>query len=74
MDVKGIIEFEDVHFSYPTRKEHPVLNGLSWVANPGETIALVGHSGCGKSTSVSLDLMVVYSHCNCNISLDFQSS
>uniref|UniRef100_A0A0N4UQN6 ABC transporter domain-containing protein n=1 Tax=Dracunculus medinensis TaxID=318479 RepID=A0A0N4UQN6_DRAME len=58
MDVKGIIEFEDVHFSYPTRKEHPVLNGLSWVANPGETIALVGHSGCGKSTSVSLDLMI----------------
>lgn len=31
-----------------------VLNGVSFTANPGETIALVGSSGCGKSTIVSL--------------------
>uniref|UniRef100_A0A158R1R3 ABC transporter domain-containing protein n=1 Tax=Nippostrongylus brasiliensis TaxID=27835 RepID=A0A158R1R3_NIPBR len=35
-------------------KETPVLQGLNWVAEPGETIAFVGKSGCGKSTSIGL--------------------
>ncbi|XGW07053.1 hypothetical protein V3C99_016954 [Haemonchus contortus] len=50
---KGRLEFRDVHFKYPTR-ETPILQGLSWVAEPGETIAFVGKSGCGKSTSIGL--------------------
>ncbi|VDM47301.1 unnamed protein product, partial [Toxocara canis] len=52
--VIGVVEFKDVHFSYPTRPSHSILNGLSWRADPGDTIALVGHSGCGKSTSIGL--------------------
>ncbi|VDM09859.1 unnamed protein product, partial [Wuchereria bancrofti] len=53
-EVKGLVEFQNVKFSYPTSKEHLVLNGLSWIAKPGDTIAFVGHSGCGKSTSIGL--------------------
>ena len=36
------------------RKEAKVLNGLNLVIEPGQSVALVGHSGCGKSTSVGL--------------------
>ncbi|CAF1368488.1 unnamed protein product [Adineta ricciae] len=48
------IEFRNVHFSYPTRLETQVLNGLSFKAQRGQKIALVGSSGCGKSTCVQL--------------------
>ncbi|GMT16389.1 hypothetical protein PFISCL1PPCAC_7686, partial [Pristionchus fissidentatus] len=51
--LKGDITFEGVHFKYATR-DTPILNGLNWHASPGTSIALVGHSGCGKSTSVGL--------------------
>lgn len=50
----GRVEFKNVHFRYPTRKNAKVLNGLSLIIKPGQTVALVGHSGCGKSTSVGL--------------------
>nr|QNG62059.1 P-glycoprotein 11.2 [Parascaris univalens] len=53
-NVIGTVEFKNVHFSYPTRPRDAILNGLSWRADPGDTIALVGHSGCGKSTSIGL--------------------
>lgn len=53
-EVKGHIEFRDVWFRYPTRKEDFVLKGLSIVINPSERVALVGESGCGKSTFVAL--------------------
>ncbi|KHJ99471.1 ABC transporter transmembrane region, partial [Oesophagostomum dentatum] len=53
-NVTGEIVFEDVHFRYPTRKDTKVLNGLSITIKPGETVAFVGHSGCGKSTAVGL--------------------
>ncbi|KAK9449524.1 P-loop containing nucleoside triphosphate hydrolase protein [Limtongia smithiae] len=53
-DVRGDIEFRDVHFRYPTRPEVPVLRGLNLTIKQGQYVALVGASGCGKSTTISL--------------------
>lgn len=53
-DVEGSIEFRDVHFRYPTRPEQPVLRGLNLNVKPGQYVALVGASGCGKSTTIAL--------------------
>lgn len=53
-NVVGKVVFEEVHFRYPTRKKVKVLNGLNLTVKPGTSVALVGHSGCGKSTSVGL--------------------
>jgi len=50
--VNGKIEFEKVSFAYVD--ENYVLKNISFTANPGETIAIVGHTGSGKSTIVSL--------------------
>lgn len=47
--------FEDVHFHYEANSED-VLHSLSFEINPGETVALVGHSGAGKSTIINLIL------------------
>lgn len=52
--VLGKIEFKDVWFRYPTRKDDFVLKGLTLTINPNESVALVGESGCGKSTFVNL--------------------
>ncbi|KAH7037729.1 P-loop containing nucleoside triphosphate hydrolase protein [Microdochium trichocladiopsis] len=52
--VEGTIEFRDVHFRYPTRPEQPVLRGLDLTVRPGQYVALVGASGCGKSTTIAL--------------------
>ena len=49
----GTIEFRDVVFQYPGA-EHPVLEGISFRANRGETVAVVGSTGAGKTTLVSL--------------------
>ena len=49
----GSIAFQEVKFSYPTR-DAPVLNGLNMDVKSGETIALIGTSGSGKSTAVQL--------------------
>ena len=48
--VGGRIIFEDVHFRYPTRPAVRVLRGLNLTIEPGTFVALVGASGCGKST------------------------
>lgn len=53
-ETTGKIEFVDVWFRYPTRKEDFVLRGLNVTINPNECVALVGESGCGKSTFVNL--------------------
>ena len=51
-NLKGEIEFENVHFSYDEGEE--VLKGVSFKAKPGETIAIVGATGAGKSTVINL--------------------
>ncbi|CAF0848927.1 unnamed protein product [Rotaria sordida] len=53
-DLNGDIKFTNVHFAYPSRIDVPVLNGLSFTAQRGQTTALVGSSGCGKSTCIQL--------------------
>ncbi|KAH8693553.1 multidrug resistance protein 1, 2, 3 [Talaromyces proteolyticus] len=52
--VEGRIEFQNVHFRYPSRIEHLVLQGLNLTILPGQYVALVGASGCGKSTCIAL--------------------
>lgn len=49
----GEIAFEDVTFAYP-EAEHPVLDGITFTAEPGQTIAVIGSTGAGKTTLVSL--------------------
>lgn len=48
------MRFDGLRFRYPTRPDVEVLQGLSLEVDPGETVALVGASGCGKSTTVQL--------------------
>ncbi|MGE8433897.1 ABC transporter ATP-binding protein [Chryseobacterium joostei] len=48
----GKIEFQKVHFAYDDKQE--VLKGIDFKVNPGETVAIVGATGAGKSTIISL--------------------
>jgi ATP-binding cassette subfamily B protein len=50
--IQGRVEFQDVHFEY--KPGRPVLEGISFVAEPGQTLALVGQTGSGKTTLVGL--------------------
>jgi ATP-binding cassette subfamily B protein len=50
--IRGRVEFEDVQFEY--ERGRPVLADIAFVAEPGQTIALVGHTGSGKTTLVGL--------------------
>ena len=50
----GSADFSKIKFTYPTRPDVLVLKGLSTVLHPGQTLALVGQSGCGKSTCIQL--------------------
>ncbi len=52
--IKGRVQFKRVSFHYPTRPDIPVLQDLSFTAEPGQVIALVGPSGSGKSTIAGL--------------------
>ncbi|KAL8570228.1 hypothetical protein ACOMHN_029928 [Nucella lapillus] len=65
----GLIEFRDVHFRYPSRPDVPVLRGLSLLVHPGQTVAIVGASGCGKTTTVQL-LLRFYDPQHGQISID----
>uniref|UniRef100_A0A3B3Y5I2 Bile salt export pump n=1 Tax=Poecilia mexicana TaxID=48701 RepID=A0A3B3Y5I2_9TELE len=51
---QGNLDFIECKFTYPTRPDIQVLNGLNVSVKPGQTLAFVGSSGCGKSTSVQL--------------------
>ncbi|MCC6627131.1 MAG: ABC transporter ATP-binding protein [Chloroflexi bacterium] len=50
---RGVVEFRDVEFRYPGAEE-PILRGISFRAAPGETTAIVGSTGSGKSTLINL--------------------
>ncbi|KAM7392152.1 hypothetical protein PAMP_022785 [Pampus punctatissimus] len=50
----GLVEFKDITFAYPTRPDIDILKEVSFTLRPGEVTALVGPSGSGKSSCVSL--------------------
>lgn len=51
-NVNGAVAFKDVHFSYKPRV--PVLKGISFKIEPGKTMAVVGHTGAGKTSIISI--------------------
>ena len=51
-EIQGTLAFEEVHFSY--KKDEPVLHGISFTIEPGETVAVVGATGAGKSTLINI--------------------
>uniref|UniRef100_A0A803Y598 ATP binding cassette subfamily B member 1 n=1 Tax=Meleagris gallopavo TaxID=9103 RepID=A0A803Y598_MELGA len=56
--IKGNLEFQNVFFNYPSRPDVEILKGLNLKINCGQTVALVGGSGCGKSTTVQSQLLI----------------
>jgi ATP-binding cassette subfamily B protein len=55
-DPKGRLEFKDVHFRYPDSpaNQPDIVNGVNLVLEPGESVALIGITGCGKTTLTAL--------------------
>jgi len=72
LPIKGNIQFENVHFRYPTRTDIPVLKGINLNIRAGEKVALVGPSGAGKSTIIQL-LLQFYGIQKGDIQVDGQS-
>jgi len=52
--ITGEIEFRDVDFSFPSEPQKQILHSLSFIAKPGEKVAFIGSTGCGKSTAIQL--------------------
>ncbi len=67
--LKGKIIFNSVEFSYPSRPEQPALSNVTFTVNPGETIAIVGPSGAGKTTLIQL-LLRFYDPISGSVSID----
>ncbi|REC58573.1 ATP-binding cassette domain-containing protein [Rhodosalinus sediminis] len=67
--VAGELAFEEVQFAYPARPDAPALDGVTLRVAPGETIALVGPSGAGKTTIIQL-LLRFYDPASGRIRLD----
>ncbi|MBT2735655.1 ABC transporter ATP-binding protein [Bacillus sp. ISL-7] len=67
---KGMIEFKNLSFSYDGRRD--VLKSISFMVNPGETVALVGHTGSGKSSIINM-LLRFYEYERGDILIDGQS-
>ena len=53
-NIKGKIEFRNVTFAYPTKPDIDVLKNVNFIIEPGQSVGLVGYSGCGKSTIIQL--------------------
>ena len=53
-DCKGLVEFRNVAFAYPDAGDELVLNNINLTVHPGETVGILGATGCGKSTLVNL--------------------
>ena len=53
-EIKGEIHFKNVRFNYPARPDTSILKGIHFRAHAGQSVAIVGTSGCGKSTCVQL--------------------
>ena len=70
--VQGHIQFENVHFRYPTRPDLPVLKGIDLDIKAGQKVALVGQSGAGKSTIIQL-LLRLYEVAEGDIKIDGKS-
>lgn len=71
-ELKGRIQFKDVHFAYPSRPSYQVLKGISFEVQAGQRLALVGQSGAGKSTIIQL-LMRYYPQFDGEILVDNRS-
>ncbi|XP_032762928.1 phosphatidylcholine translocator ABCB4 isoform X3 [Rattus rattus] len=69
--IMGNLEFKNVYFNYPSRSEVKILKGLNLKVKSGQTVALVGNSGCGKSTTVQL-LQRLYDPIEGEVSIDGQ--
>ena len=54
LNLSGSLTFSEVNFSYPSREDLAILHDLTFKVNKGETVALIGHSGGGKSTIFQL--------------------
>ena len=52
--IKGKIEFKNVTFAYPLTSDKKILDNINLVINPGETIGILGETGCGKTSLINL--------------------
>lgn len=70
---EGKVEFKSVNFSYPSNPNVKVLKNINFTIKPGESLALVGHTGCGKTT-ISKILMKFYETNDGQVLIDGQNA